>query len=51
MDLEALTKAQELITRLADIAQAQRAVVQDIKTAVDEYAEYLQSEIKRLRDE
>lgn len=50
MDIEALQKAQDLITEIVDAVTEQAKTITGLQEAVDKYINYLQSKVERLRD-
>lgn len=50
MDLENIAKANELIARLTAVTNKQIAAINEIHDLLNDYVDYMQTEIERLRD-
>lgn len=49
MDIESLTKAQELIMVLANGIEAEREILNGLQSSLNEYVAFLQKQIEELR--
>lgn len=50
MTVNDIEKANDLVNKIIDYTEDQRRILLDIHTSLEEYTNFLQSEIKRMRD-
>lgn len=50
MDLENITKANQLVARLTAAIDMQIAAINEMHDLLNDYVDYMQTEIERLRD-